>query len=86
MKYKELKSKLEEELARFNTRELTVANLDTVEKLAHTLKCISKIEESENCCDEERSPVVEALYAMWERASSEQERNEIKSAIDAIGK
>lgn len=89
-KYKELKEKLSDELARYNTRELTVANLDTLNKIAHTLKCIVKIEESEDCCEEEpqkeRNTVLEALYAMWDCASSEKERNDIKKAIDSFEK
>lgn len=90
MKYAELKEKLSDELARYNTRELTVANLDTLNKLAHTLKCIVKIEEAEECCEEEppkeRSAALDALYAMWECSTSDKEREEIKRAIDAMEK
>lgn len=46
-KYKELKHKLCEELSRFNNRELSASSLDTIDKLAHAIKCINKIEESE---------------------------------------
>lgn len=90
MKYAELKAKLCDELARFNNREVTVANLDTIDKLAHTIKCITKIEEAEACCEEEqpkeRNTVLEALYAMWEHSSSDKERDDIKRAIDTIEK
>ena len=46
-KYKELKNKLCEELSRFNSRDISASNLDTIDKLAHTIKCIDAIEKSE---------------------------------------
>lgn len=45
--YKQLKEKLCEELSRYNNRELSSASLDTINKIAHTIKCLNKIEESE---------------------------------------
>lgn len=46
-KYKELKNKLCEELSRYNNRELSMNSLDTIDKIAHTIKCINSIEEAE---------------------------------------
>lgn len=45
--YTQLKEKLCKELSHYGNRELTMSTLDTIDKLAHTIKNISKIEESE---------------------------------------
>lgn len=118
-KYKELKTKLCEELARFGNRELSTSSLDTIDKLAHTIKNINKIEEAEDGAsyrgsyrgsyDGEsgagyasyrrrdsmgryardgyaRDGVLDHLYAMMEQAHTEQEKNEIRRAIEAMEK
>lgn len=126
-KYKELKNKLCEELARFGNRDLSMSSLDTIDKLAHTIKNINKIEEAEDGAsyrgsyrgsydggsnrsyDGEsgagyasyrrrdsmgryardgyaRDGVLDHLYAMMEQAHTEQEKNEIRRAIEAMEK
>lgn len=47
-KYETLKHKLCEELDRLGNRELTASSLDTIDKIAHTVKNLTKIEESED--------------------------------------
>lgn len=47
-KYETLKHKLCEELNRLGNRELTASSLDTIDKIAHTVKNLTKIEESED--------------------------------------
>lgn len=42
---KELKEKLMSELMDYSKRELTINSLDTIDKLAHALKNVLKIEE-----------------------------------------
>jgi len=39
-----LEEKLYEELSKYGERELTLTSLDTIDKLAHALKCIGSIE------------------------------------------
>ena len=79
--FDELKRKLMDELARYNERELTMASLDTVNKLAHTLKCLVKIEDHK---PEESNTVAEALRAMMDCASSDKEREDIRKALEVV--
>lgn len=128
-KYKELKNKLCEELSRLGNRDLSAQSLDTIDKLAHTIKNLTKIEESEGSYrgsydggsnrsyeggsnrsyeggsnrsydgagyasyrrrysrDEySRDGVLDHLYAMMEQAHTEQEKNNIRKAIEAMEK
>ena len=45
MDLKKLSEKLYEELAKYGERELSLSSLDTIDKLAHAIKNIDKIEE-----------------------------------------
>lgn len=45
MDLNKLEEKLYEELSKYGERELTISSLDTIDKLAHALKCIGSIEE-----------------------------------------
>jgi len=119
--YKQLKEKLCEELSRLGNRDLSAQSLDTIDKLAHTIKNLTKIEESEGSYrgsydggsnrsyeggsnrsydgagyasyrrrysrDEySQDGVLDHLYAMMEQAHTEQEKNNIRKAIEAMEK
>lgn len=53
MELKELRERLMAELKHYSKKEMNFTALDTIDKLAHAIKCIDKITEKDMVCHEE---------------------------------
>ena len=86
MDFTPLRTRLCEELERFNTREITAQTLDHIDKLAHAIKCIDKIHMCNYDEPKKRGVVLDALYAMMDNISDETARNDLRRAIAELEK
>ena len=86
MDFTPLRDRLCAELERFNNREISANNLDYIEKLSHSIKCIDKI----HMCDSEepkkRGYVLDALYAMMENTNDDHAKEDLRRAISELEK
>jgi hypothetical protein len=82
-KFRELKTKLCDELARYNSRDISLQSLDTIDKLAHTIKCLVAIED---CPTEKysREGIIDKLHEQHEESADERERNDIRRLIELM--
>lgn len=84
-RFRELKNKLCDELARYNSRDISLQSLDTIDKLAHTIKCLVKIDE----CEPEkysREGIIDKLHEQHDESADERERNDIRRLIELMEK
>ena len=84
-RFKELRNKLCDELARYNSREISVQSLDTIDKLAHTVKCLCAIDD---CQPEKysREGIIDKLHEQHDESADERERNDIRRLIELMEK
>ena len=81
-----LRSRLLEELERFNTREISATTLDHIDKLAHAIKCIDKIHMCNYDEPKKRGVVLDALYAMMENTNDDHAKEDLRRAIAELEK
>lgn len=86
MDFTPLRERLCLELERFNGREISANNLDYIDKLSHSIKCIDKIHSCNYEEPKKRGVVLDALYAMMENTNDDRAKEDLRRAIAELEK